>query len=104
MQPVNQDAPTVQLLCEWAVSTCRWGEHRAMAVARLLERRQTDLAQASENNEVPDEKDSAASSNGGPPPGLPMFQGLLMQFLDMEAPILGKAQYYLMRNRFDFIK
>jgi mediator of RNA polymerase II transcription subunit 12 len=69
-----------------------------MAVARLLERRQTDLAQASENNDVPDEKDSAASSNGGPPPGLPMFQGLLMQFLDMEAPILGKAQYYLSRN------
>lgn len=72
-----------------------------MAVARLLERRQTDLAQASENNDVPDEKDSAASSNGGPPPGLPVFQGLLMQFLDMEAPILGKAQYYLMRNRCD---
>ncbi|XP_065336450.1 mediator of RNA polymerase II transcription subunit 12 isoform X5 [Cloeon dipterum] len=86
--PVNQDAPIVQLLCEWAVSTCRWGEHRAMAVAKLLERRQADLAQASEPADVPDEKDSVDSSNGGPPQGLPIFQGLLMHFLDTEAPVL----------------
>jgi hypothetical protein len=63
-----------------------------MAVARLLERRQTDLAQASDPSDVPDEKDSAASSNGGPPPGLPVFQGLLMHFLDTEAPVLGSYQ------------
>ncbi|XP_059479681.1 mediator of RNA polymerase II transcription subunit 12 isoform X2 [Neocloeon triangulifer] len=88
--PVSHDASIVQLLCEWAVSTCRWGEHRAMAVAKLLERRQSDLAQASEPADIPDEKDSAASSNG-PAPGLPVFQGLLMHFLDTEAPVLDNS-------------
>ncbi|KAF4529435.1 hypothetical protein B566_EDAN003531, partial [Ephemera danica] len=88
--PVSVDAPVVQLLCEWAVSTRRWGEHRAMAVAKLLERRQADLAQACDPVDVPDDKDSAASSSGGggPPPGLPVFQSLLMSFLDTEAPVL----------------
>jgi mediator of RNA polymerase II transcription subunit 12 len=92
---VNADAPVVQLLCEWAVSTSRWGEHRAMAVARLLERRQSDLAQACDPSDVPDDKDSAASSSGGggPPPGLPVFQQLLMHFLDTEAPVLGNFEF-----------
>lgn len=99
-QPVNADAPVVQLLCEWAVSTSRWGEHRAMAVAKLLERRQADLAQACEPSDVPDDKDSAASSSGGggPPPGLPVFQQLLMHFLDTEAPVLGNYKMFFSFN------
>ena len=33
----------IQLLCEWAVSTKRTGEHRAIVVAKLLEKRQNEL-------------------------------------------------------------
>lgn len=38
-----QDEAIVRLLCEWAVTTKRCGEHRALVVAKLLEKRQTDL-------------------------------------------------------------
>ncbi len=37
------DEPVIQLLCEWAVSTKRTGEYRAIVVAKLLEKRQNDL-------------------------------------------------------------
>ncbi|ODN03528.1 Mediator of RNA polymerase II transcription subunit 12-like protein, partial [Orchesella cincta] len=40
--PVEADAPVVILLCQWAVCSQRTGEHRALAVARLLEQRQTE--------------------------------------------------------------
>lgn len=33
----------VTLLCEWAVSCKRSGKHRAMAVAKLLEKRQAEI-------------------------------------------------------------
>jgi mediator of RNA polymerase II transcription subunit 12 len=36
-----------------------------------------------------DEKDSVSSANGAPT-GLPVFQPLLMRFLDNDAPILGE--------------
>ena len=38
------DDPVVNLLCEWAVSTQRIGVHRAIVVAKLLERLQNELA------------------------------------------------------------
>ena len=38
------DEPIVNLLCEWAVSTQRTGEHRAIVVAKLLEKRQNELS------------------------------------------------------------
>ncbi len=37
------DEPVVLLLCEWAVSTKRTGEHRAVVVASLLEKRQNEI-------------------------------------------------------------
>ena len=40
--PPNDDA-IVKLLCEWAVSTKRTGEHRALVVATILEKRQSEL-------------------------------------------------------------
>jgi mediator of RNA polymerase II transcription subunit 12 len=43
LQTLLQDEAVVQILCEWAVSSQRSGEHRAMAVAKLLEKRQSDL-------------------------------------------------------------
>lgn len=37
------DEPVIKLLIDWAVSTQRTGEHRAIVTAKLLERRQSEL-------------------------------------------------------------
>ena len=37
------DDPIILLLCEWAVCSERNGEHRALVVAQLLEKRVIDL-------------------------------------------------------------
>lgn len=37
------DDAVVALLCEWAVSCKRSGRHRAMVVAKLLEKRQAEI-------------------------------------------------------------
>jgi Eukaryotic Mediator 12 subunit domain. len=58
-----------------------------MAVAKLLEKRQSDIM--SGESDAGDEKDSVSSANGAPT-GVPVFQPLLMKFLDNDAPILGK--------------
>ena len=90
----QQDSAIIEILCEWAVSAERWGEHRAMAVAKLLEKRQSE---ASGENSDSDDKDSVCSN--GTPPSLPIFQPLLMKFLDVDAPVLdnntvqSKAQF-----------
>lgn len=82
----QQDSAIIEILCEWAVSAERWGEHRAMAVAKLLEKRQSEAS--GENNDN-DDKDSVCSN--GSPPSLPIFQSLLMKFLDTDAPILDNS-------------
>ena len=82
----QQDSAIIEILCEWAVSAERWGEHRAMAVAKLLEKRQSEAS--GENNDN-DDKDSVCSN--GTPPSLPIFQPLLMKFLDVDAPVLDKS-------------
>lgn len=82
----QQDSAIIEILCEWAVSAERWGEHRAMAVAKLLEKRQSEAS--GENNDN-DDKDSVCSN--GTPPSLPIFQSLLMKFLDTDAPILDNS-------------
>ncbi|KAL1427763.1 hypothetical protein MTO96_003109 [Rhipicephalus appendiculatus] len=85
--PGHGDEPIVRLLCEWAVTTKRSGEHRALVVARLLEKRQNELNIEKYNDaDLVDEKDSQDS--GMAPTGLPIFQSLLVNFLDMEAPVL----------------
>ena len=38
-----EDEAVVLILCEWAVTSERSGEHRAFVAAKLLEQRQTDL-------------------------------------------------------------
>ncbi|ELT92763.1 hypothetical protein CAPTEDRAFT_163894 [Capitella teleta] len=88
------DEPVVNLLCEWAVSTQRTGEHRAIVVAKLLEKRQNELASEkfSDPSEMADERDHSVTSgsemmglgSGGSAP----FQALLMNFLDKKAPLL----------------
>lgn len=42
-QVAPNDEAVVTLLCEWAVSCKRSGKHRAMAVAKLLEKRQAEI-------------------------------------------------------------
>jgi len=44
--PVENDAPIVLLLCQWAVGPHRTGDHRALVVARLLEHRQNLVTSA----------------------------------------------------------
>lgn len=39
----SDDDAVVSLLCEWAVSCKRSGRHRAMVVAKLLEKRQAEI-------------------------------------------------------------
>ncbi|XP_014477352.1 PREDICTED: mediator of RNA polymerase II transcription subunit 12 [Dinoponera quadriceps] len=82
----QQDSAVVEILCEWAVSAERWGEHRAMAVAKLLEKRQSEATGETNDN---DDKDSVCSN--GSPPVLPIFQPLLMKFLDVDAPVLDST-------------
>lgn len=84
MQSVTQDVAVVDILCQWAVSGVRYGEHRAMAVAKLLEKRQAEVT--GNESDASDDKDSVASV----PTGLPIFQSLLMKFLDYDAPVIGK--------------
>jgi len=45
------DEAVINLLLEWAVSTKRTGEHRAIVVARLLEKYQMDLTSDVSSNE-----------------------------------------------------
>lgn len=78
------DEPIVKVLCEWAVSHQRFGEHRAMVVAWLLEKRQTDIT-AVDSLSPADDGDSNESV--GFYNGLPIFQRNLMTFLDYEAPV-----------------
>lgn len=86
----------MQILCEWAVSSQRWGEHRAMAVALLLDKRQAELTaneNEANNNNNTDDKDSVYS--GGQMNGSSVFQQILMEFLDNEAPVLGKILFLI---------
>lgn len=76
------DEPIVKVLCEWAVSHQRFGEHRAMVVAWLMEKRQADII-AFDTQSSLEEAAIPAMYNG-----LPVFQRNLMEFLDFEAPIL----------------
>lgn len=88
----NSDEAIVRTLCEWAVSVQRCGEHRALVVARLLEKRQNNLSQA--ENDMPDEKDSVTSNQMATPGGC-TFQGLLLKFLDTQAPVYGEPPFNL---------
>lgn len=111
-----EDEPIVRLLCEWAVTTKRTGEHRALVVAKLLEKRQSELT-AEKDIEMSEESDSNGEANGNANPSLlnnlngnstlnspvkesitankptdssislPIYQNLLLNFLDTQAPV-----------------
>ncbi|XP_077344283.1 mediator of RNA polymerase II transcription subunit 12-like protein isoform X3 [Lithobates pipiens] len=83
------DEAVVTLLCEWAVSSKRSGKHRAMVVAKLLEKRQLEIeAERCSESEVLDEKESISSASL-PGSSLPVFQNVLLRFLDSQAPSLS---------------
>ncbi|XP_072474419.1 mediator of RNA polymerase II transcription subunit 12-like protein isoform X5 [Notamacropus eugenii] len=83
------DEAVVTLLCEWAVSCKRSGKHRAMAVAKLLEKRQAEIeAERCGESEVLDEKESLSSASLAGS-SLPVFQNVLLRFLDTQAPSLS---------------
>ncbi|XP_058406817.1 mediator of RNA polymerase II transcription subunit 12-like protein isoform X10 [Diceros bicornis minor] len=83
------DEAVVTLLCEWAVSCKRSGKHRAMAVAKLLEKRQAEVeAERCGESEVLDEKESISSASLAGS-SLPVFQNVLLRFLDTQAPSLS---------------
>uniref|UniRef100_A0A6I8N406 Mediator complex subunit 12 n=1 Tax=Ornithorhynchus anatinus TaxID=9258 RepID=A0A6I8N406_ORNAN len=82
------DDAVVALLCEWAVSCKRSGRHRAMVVAKLLEKRQAEIeAERCGESEAADEKGSVSSGSLAAP-SAPIFQDVLLQFLDTQAPVL----------------
>lgn len=83
----NKDAPIVQILLSWAVSSQRFGEHRAMAVAWLLDKRQSEVTASDTESSNADDKESIGSGIG-PYGGVPVFQSILMNFLDKDAPVL----------------
>ncbi|XP_063772126.1 mediator of RNA polymerase II transcription subunit 12-like protein isoform X2 [Pseudophryne corroboree] len=86
--PPNDEA-VVTLLCEWAVSCKRSGKHRAMVVAKLLEKRQLEVeAERCSDLEVMDEKESISSGSLAGS-SLPIFQNVLLRFLDSQAPSLS---------------
>ncbi|XP_072852174.2 mediator of RNA polymerase II transcription subunit 12-like protein isoform X3 [Pogona vitticeps] len=83
------DEAVVMLLCEWAVSSKRSGKHRAMAVAKLLEKRQAEIeAERCGEVEVLDEKESISSASLAGS-SFPVFQNVLLRFLDTQAPSLS---------------
>uniref|UniRef100_A0A8C9Z7P8 Mediator complex subunit 12 n=1 Tax=Sander lucioperca TaxID=283035 RepID=A0A8C9Z7P8_SANLU len=84
------DDAVVTLLCEWAVCCKRSGRHRAMVVAKLLEKRQAEIeAERCGESEVVDEKGSVSSGSLSAAT-LPIFQDVLLQFLDTQAPTLSE--------------
>lgn len=65
-----------------------------MAVARLLDKRQAEITGRESDSSVEvapggpsEDKDSIVST----PATLPLFQPLLMHFLDHDAPVLGES-------------
>ena len=78
-----EDEAVVMILCQWAVTVKRSGEHRAFVAAKLMEQRQSDLV-AGENSEEKEEEEVYY-------PGPPVFQQLLLKFLDTEAPHFTSA-------------
>ncbi|XP_018430366.1 PREDICTED: mediator of RNA polymerase II transcription subunit 12-like, partial [Nanorana parkeri] len=83
------DDAVVALLCEWAVSCKRYGHHRALVVAKLLEKRQMEIeAERCGDSEAVDEKGSVSSGSLSALSSPPVFQDVLLQFLDTQAPVL----------------
>jgi hypothetical protein len=62
--PVEGDSPIVLLLLRWAVGSQRTGEHRALAVARLLEHRQSDVLNSAHSDGDKENQNQQNGENG----------------------------------------
>ena len=92
---VQLNGSVVKLLCEWAVTNKRFGQHRAFIVAKLLERRQSELqnekeqqqqsSESSGKNKTEDKENLKTAEDNGL--NIPIYQSLLMNFLDTKAPV-----------------
>ncbi|CAH2068907.1 unnamed protein product, partial [Iphiclides podalirius] len=113
--PPSKDSPTdtkdpewacsyavVRVLCEWAVCGARWGEHRAMAAAALLDRRQQLLHLHHDHHATGSDDKESISSGTGLYNGPPIFQNLLLRFLDNDAPVLDESPNAPPGNRQQF--
>lgn len=116
----------VKFLCEWATTTQRTGEHRALVVARLLEKRQSEIQaialesaklncpNKSNNNEDLKLSSNSANSNDKSKIGNSnqnenkgdqeevvhyTFQNILVQFLDENAPVIDENQEDAIDNK-----
>ncbi|KAJ8310216.1 hypothetical protein KUTeg_012081 [Tegillarca granosa] len=89
-EPLVSDEPIIHLLIDWAVSMYRCGNYRAVVVAKLLEKRQNELRNEKfGDTDVSEDKDSVGSDMMVSP-GVPIFQNLLLHFLDERAPVLDE--------------
>ena len=80
-----EDEAVVMILCQWAVTNKRSGDHRAFVAAKLLEQWQSDMvAGAGDNTEEKEEEEVFY-------PGPPVFQQLLLSFLNTETPHFTSA-------------
>jgi len=77
------DEAVVTILCEWAVTNKRGGEHRAFVAAKLLEQRQIDMLVGDDGD---GEKETELYMTGPP-----VFQELLFKYLDSDAPFLKSS-------------
>jgi len=77
----TNDEAIVHTLCEWAVTSMRSGDHRAFVVAKLLERRQSDICGESEAFEDKDDEMNSVQL---------VFQNQLLQYLDSDSPTLSQ--------------
>ena len=105
-QIVSQDEPKIKILCEWAVTTKRTGEHRSMVVAKLLEKRQSELLQDRDmdvDEAIENGRSISSTHNGNSLANgltgtkshsfslsLPVYQNVIFNFLDTQAPVLDE--------------
>lgn len=76
-------------LCEWAVTSMRSGEHRAFVVAKLLERRQSEICGDSDNFSTDDKESEEMAA-----PTPTVFQSQLFHYLDCDAPTMENKQEF----------
>lgn len=123
---IMSEEHVVKFLCEWATTTQRTGEHRALVVARLLEKRQSEIqaialeatklnfSNKPNNNEDLKHSTNSANSNDASKNGDSnlydnslgqeevvhyTFQNLLVQFLDENAPVIEENQEDAIDNK-----
>jgi len=82
VQPFSSLEPLVFLLCDWAITTNRLGDHRPQIVARLLEKHQIELWNAADGEM--EEGDTSVDKEEDN-----LFHNMLLKYLDRRAPVLG---------------